>query len=367
MPNTQASGLPRAGAVAAPLAVGALEGLGGHVLGRRAVAQQRGHVGVDLREGALVQRPRRSRGGCRRPGRARARRSPRSRTHYVPPRRSITDVLISCPDARMRRRLAAPGPAAPCRCSRRPAPAARAGRPVGHGERLRHARPPRTRWACARACPATAPAQRMYMRFRVAVLERARQSFVDTDSSSRWLRVGDGRAGGHAGGLDLQFRRSAERRSEFVLRGVVQFQWRERRRKGARASGAGEVVKQYERRTTRTASARRRGGATRRATSDAPLRSSRPGEQARVVRDHAVHAQRLERGDLLRVVHRPDVELAARLLHRAAPAAASRAASATSAPRMRPAASARAAWPGSRARMHARDAVGGRRQRSSCV
>ena len=55
MPNSQASALPREARYAAALAVGALECLGGHVLGGGAVAQQRGHVGVHAREGALVE------------------------------------------------------------------------------------------------------------------------------------------------------------------------------------------------------------------------------------------------------------------------------------------------------------------------
>ena len=46
--------------------VGALERLGRHVLGRRAVAQQRRHVCVDTREGPLVQRGERLRIGSSR-------------------------------------------------------------------------------------------------------------------------------------------------------------------------------------------------------------------------------------------------------------------------------------------------------------
>ena len=48
MPNSQARSVPRAGLVGALLAVGALERGGGDVLGRRAIAQQRRHVGVDV-------------------------------------------------------------------------------------------------------------------------------------------------------------------------------------------------------------------------------------------------------------------------------------------------------------------------------
>src|SRR5918998_847635 len=47
------------------------------------------------------------------------------------------------------------------------------------------------------------------------------------------------------------------------------------------------------------------------------LHRRRLAEQPRVVRDHAVHAERLERADPRRLVHRPHVELAAGRVNRA--------------------------------------------------
>ena len=62
---------------------------------------------------------------------------------------------------------------------------------------------------------------------------------------------------------------------------------------------------------------------------DRQLHRRRLVEQPRVVRDHAVHAERLERADLRRVVHGPDVELPAGPVDRAGRAAGSRGSGAT--------------------------------------
>ena len=88
--------------------------------------------------------------------------------------------------------------------------------------------------------------RRLYMRFRIQFWSATRQSFVTTDSSSRWLRVGDGRAAATQSGFNFRFDDPPEG-EQFVLRGVVQFRYTApRRRKGKRRW---VVVKQYERPT----------------------------------------------------------------------------------------------------------------------
>ncbi len=92
--------------------------------------------------------------------------------------------------------------------------------------------------------PGTKYRSRLYMRFRIQFWSATRQSFVDTDSSSRWLRVGDGRAAATQSGFNFRFDDPPEG-EQFVLRGVVQYRYTaKRKRKGKRRW---RVVKQYER------------------------------------------------------------------------------------------------------------------------
>ena len=92
--------------------------------------------------------------------------------------------------------------------------------------------------------PGTKTRQRLYMRFAVQFYSATRQGFVPSDSSSRWLRVGDGRAAATQSGFSFRFDDPPEGQ-QFVLRGIVQFRYTARRkRKGKRRW---VIVKQYER------------------------------------------------------------------------------------------------------------------------
>lgn len=94
--------------------------------------------------------------------------------------------------------------------------------------------------------PGTKTSRRLYMRFSVQFYSSIRQSFVATDSSSRWLRVGDGRPAATQSGFSFRFDDPPDGQ-QFVLRGIVQFRYTARRkRKGKRRW---VVVKQYERLT----------------------------------------------------------------------------------------------------------------------
>ena len=62
------------------------------------------------------------------------------------------------------------------------------------------------------------------MHFSVQFFSAIRQGFVDTDSSSRWLRVGDGRPAATQSGFTFRFDDPPEG-EQFVLRGVVRFRY----------------------------------------------------------------------------------------------------------------------------------------------
>jgi hypothetical protein len=97
--------------------------------------------------------------------------------------------------------------------------------------------------------PGTKYRSRLYMRFRVQFWSATRQTFVDTDSSSRWLRVGTGRAATTQSGFNFRFDDPPEG-EQFVLRGVVEFRYTARRRgKGGKGKRRWRVVKQHERLT----------------------------------------------------------------------------------------------------------------------
>jgi hypothetical protein len=123
------------------------------------------------------------------------------------------------------------------------------------------AKPVRNLWATVNRCdtptspntvgvrasmPGTKGRRRLYMRFRIQFWSATRQSFVATDSSSRWLRVGDGRAAATQSGFNFQFDDPPEG-EQFVMRGVVQFRYTALRRRKGRKKWV--VVKQYERLT----------------------------------------------------------------------------------------------------------------------
>jgi len=97
--------------------------------------------------------------------------------------------------------------------------------------------------------PGTKYRSRLYMRFRIQFWSATRQSFVDTDSSSRWLRVGDGRAAATQSGFNFRFD-DPPAGEQFVLRGVVQYRYTALRRgKGGKGKRRWRIVKQYERLT----------------------------------------------------------------------------------------------------------------------
>jgi hypothetical protein len=74
---------------------------------------------------------------------------------------------------------------------------------------------------------------RMYMRFRAQFLDSATGAFA-TVYSSRWTRVGSARSRRRESGFSFAFDPPPEGRS-WTLRGLVEFEWRERRRRGGRA------------------------------------------------------------------------------------------------------------------------------------
>ena len=92
--------------------------------------------------------------------------------------------------------------------------------------------------------PGTKTRSRLYMRFRAQFWSVIRQSFVDTDSSTRWLRVGTGRPAATQSGFNFQFDDPPEGQ-QFVLRGVVQFRYTAPRRRAGRTRW--RVVRQHER------------------------------------------------------------------------------------------------------------------------
>jgi hypothetical protein len=126
------------------------------------------------------------------------------------------------------------------------------------------ARPIKNLWATVNRCdtpsspntigvrasmPGTKYRSRLYMRFRIQFWSEMRQSFVATDSSTRWLRVGTGRAAATQSGFSFRFDDPPEG-EQFVLRGVVQYRYTAlRRRRDGTGGRRWRVVKQYERLT----------------------------------------------------------------------------------------------------------------------
>jgi hypothetical protein len=73
---------------------------------------------------------------------------------------------------------------------------------------------------------------RMYMRFRAQFLDPATGGFANV-YSSRWTRVGTARSKRRESGFSFTFDPPSEGRS-WILRGRVEFEWRERRRRRGR-------------------------------------------------------------------------------------------------------------------------------------
>ncbi len=78
--------------------------------------------------------------------------------------------------------------------------------------------------------PGNGTRQRMYMRFHARWFSRSRQAWfpVAGSGASPWLYVGRAGRGVSQAGYSFQFRPPLPG-STFVVRGVVQFQWRKRR------------------------------------------------------------------------------------------------------------------------------------------
>lgn len=92
--------------------------------------------------------------------------------------------------------------------------------------------------------PGTRTRHRLYMRFSVQFYSASEGRFVDSESSSRWLRVGDWRAAATQSGFSFKFADPPEGK-QFVLRGVVRFRYTAKRlRRGVRRW---VIVKQYRR------------------------------------------------------------------------------------------------------------------------
>ena len=77
--------------------------------------------------------------------------------------------------------------------------------------------------------PGNGTRQRLYMRFEAQWFDAARSRFVASGSSSRWMHVGSARFASTQAGFSFQFGQPPAG-TEFRMRGMVNFEWRERRK-----------------------------------------------------------------------------------------------------------------------------------------
>lgn len=99
--------------------------------------------------------------------------------------------------------------------------------------------------------PGNGTRQRMYMRFHARFFDPARETWHPVEGSGRspWIYAGTARYRARKAGWTFQFG-APPQGSSFVVRGVVQFEWRTRRR--PREGGAArEVVVRRTRANTR--------------------------------------------------------------------------------------------------------------------
>ena len=93
--------------------------------------------------------------------------------------------------------------------------------------------------------PGNGTRQRMYMRFNATWYSRARQAWypVKGNGQSKWIYVGTAKFRARQGGWTFQFS-PPKPNTDFIVRGVVQFQWRERKRvkKRGKTTRVTEVV-----------------------------------------------------------------------------------------------------------------------------
>jgi hypothetical protein len=91
--------------------------------------------------------------------------------------------------------------------------------------------------------PGNGTRQRMYMRFRAAFYDRGRDAWhpVTGVGRSPWILAGNARFRARRAGWTFQFDPPAPG-TDFIVRGVVEFQWRERRKPKVKGAKAREVV-----------------------------------------------------------------------------------------------------------------------------
>lgn len=77
--------------------------------------------------------------------------------------------------------------------------------------------------------PGNGTRQRLYMRFEAQWFDGAQDRFVASGASSRWVRVGSARHRSTQGGFSFAFAPPAAG-TEFVMRGLVSYEWRGRRK-----------------------------------------------------------------------------------------------------------------------------------------
>ena len=77
--------------------------------------------------------------------------------------------------------------------------------------------------------PGNGTRQRMFMRFEAQFFDSARNRYVASGSSSRWMRVGSARFAATQAGFSFGFGQPPAG-TEFTMRGRVDFEWRGRRR-----------------------------------------------------------------------------------------------------------------------------------------
>ena len=100
--------------------------------------------------------------------------------------------------------------------------------------------------------PGNGTRQKLYMRFEAQWFDRRTNRFVASGSSSRWIHVGSARFRSTQSGFSFAFGQPPAG-TEFTLRGLVNFEWRGRRK------GRGVVVRR-ETRITRAGIAGVEGG-----------------------------------------------------------------------------------------------------------
>jgi hypothetical protein len=99
--------------------------------------------------------------------------------------------------------------------------------------------------------PGNGTRQRMYMRFNASWYDRTREAWFPVKGLERseWVYVGTARYRARQSGWTFQFA-PPQAGSDFVVRGVVEYQWRKRKRRTA-GRGSRQVVVHAARANTR--------------------------------------------------------------------------------------------------------------------